>query len=110
MEAGNRDEEDRFFGPSHPLNSADRPFEPQSPNRRHDPYSHHYPQHHLDDHNQYDYGYSPEHRHRLDQHHYSDLDSPGESSNIDIDDALASYAANNHQAALANANLTNNDP
>ncbi|KAK7941238.1 RhoGEF domain-containing protein [Apiospora aurea] len=110
MEAGNRDEEDRFFGPSHPLNSADRPFEPQSPNRRHDPYSHHYPQHHLDDHNQYDYGYSPEHRHRLDQHHYSDLDSPGESSNIDIDAALASYAANNHRAALANANLTNNDP
>ncbi|KAK8050637.1 RhoGEF domain-containing protein [Apiospora phragmitis] len=110
MEAGNRDEEDRFFGPSHPLNSADRPFEPQSPNRRHDPYSHHYPQHHLDDHNQYDYGYNQEHRHRLDQHPYSDLDAAGESSNIDIDAALASYAANNHQAALANANLTNNDP
>ncbi|KAK8035910.1 RhoGEF domain-containing protein [Apiospora marii] len=105
MEAGNRDEEDRFFG----LNSADRPFEPQSPNRRHDPYSHHYPQHHLDDHTQYDYGYDQDYRHRLDQHHYPDLDSPGESSNIDIDAALASYAANNRQAALANANLTN-DP
>ncbi|KAK8083727.1 RhoGEF domain-containing protein [Apiospora saccharicola] len=109
MEAGNRDEEDRFFGPSHPLNSADRSFEPQSPNRRHDPYSHHYPQHHLDDHNQYDYGYDQDYRHRLDQHHYSDLDATGESSNIDIDAALASYAANNRQAALANANLTN-DP
>ncbi|KAI0136575.1 hypothetical protein BJ170DRAFT_18511 [Xylariales sp. AK1849] len=101
MEAGNREEEDRLVG----VGAGAHHLEPQSPGRR---------RHHIHSHSDYEIAVHHSYPHFAQPEGFRGLpfeESDNHSINAKavpplqhLHSALASYAANNHQAANANAN------